>query len=275
MTSAMRDRRVSARMFEAVGDLLREASETIILPRFKALSEGEIEEKTPGELVTVADREAETFIARGLAGLGLSAGVIGEEACSHDASLLEEIHENAVWLIDPIDGTGNFVAGHSPFAIMVALLVDGETVAAWILDPITDRLAMAERGGGAYIDGVRIRTVQDSDLTLRLSGIIGRFMPSDVHAGVMKRAGTFFDLRPGLKCAGAEYPVIALEDRHFAFFWRTLPWDHASGALFLAEAGGMVSRPDGTPYSPGKKGNGLLIAHNPGIWRVARHALFG
>src|SRR3546814_13034053 len=45
---------------------------------------------------------------------------------------------------------------------------DGETVAAWILDPITDRLAMAERGGGAYIDGVRIRTVQDSDLTLRL-----------------------------------------------------------------------------------------------------------
>src|SRR3546814_620137 len=112
-------------------------------------------------------------------------------------------------------------------------------------------------------------------ISLRLSGIIGRFMPSDVHAGVMKRAGTFFDLRPGLKCAGAEYPVIALEDRHFAFFWRTLPWDHASGALFLAEAGGMVSRPDGTPYSPGKKGSGLLIAHNPGIWRVARHALFG
>src|SRR3546814_20388180 len=63
--------------------------------------------------------------------------------------------------------TGNFVAGPSPFAIMVALLVDGETVAAWIRDPITDRLAMAERGGGAYIDGVRIRTVQDSDLTLR------------------------------------------------------------------------------------------------------------
>src|SRR3546814_5784239 len=86
---------------------------------------------------------------------------------------------------------------------------------------------MADRRGGAYIDGVRIRTVQDSDLTLRLSGIIGRFMPSDVHAGVMKRAGTFFDPRPGLKCAGAEYPVIALEDRHFAFFWRTLPWDRS------------------------------------------------
>ena len=109
----------------------------------------------------------------------------------------------------------------------------------------------------------------------RLRGAIGRFMPPAMQEEVTRRVEAEATLLAGLKCAGAEYPLIALGERDFAFYWRTLAWDHAPGALFLEEAGGKATRPDGSPYLPGSTGSGLIAASTPETWEEARRLLLG
>lgn len=258
---------MNSSLITTVGDLIAEVAEAAILPRFRRLEAGEVEEKTPGELVTIADREAEAMLATRLAELMPGARIVGEEAAAADGALLARLDDGPVWLIDPLDGTSNFVEGHSPFSTMVALLVDGETQIAWIVDPVSGRRVVAERGGGTWVDGVRLRTDAALPGTSELSGaILQRFLPTDLKASILSRAVGLARVLPGTRSAGAEYPAIALGEQHFALFWRTLAWDHAPGALILTEAGGKVARLDGSPYRPASAANGLLTAGNAGIW---------
>lgn len=91
-----------------------------------------MEEKSPGELVTVADREAEAWLTPRLAALVPGSRVVGEEAVEADPSLLEGLEGGVAWLLDPVDGTSNFARGEARFAMMAALLRDGEALAAWM-----------------------------------------------------------------------------------------------------------------------------------------------
>src|SRR3569623_1895044 len=149
------------------------------LPRYQALAEREIEEKSPGDIVTIADREAEDALARGLAAILPEARFVGEEVSARAPSLHERLAAGRVWIVDPIDGTANFAAGRPPFAIMVALLDQGEIIASWMHDPLTGRVAAAERGSGAWIDGERIRAAGDVPAREQLHGTISRFFIPD------------------------------------------------------------------------------------------------
>jgi fructose-1,6-bisphosphatase/inositol monophosphatase family enzyme len=259
--------------FERVGALMAEAAERAILPRFRALAQNEIEEKSPGELVTVADRQAEAILTAGLAPLLPGSRVIGEEACAIDPRLIDTLGEGTVWLVDPLDGTGNFVAGRPTFAVMVALLRDGTTQAAWILDPLSGRLARAELGAGAWIGDHRLQATPQAPGS-RLRGSMGRFMPEEMQTRLAERLSTGAERLPGLMSAGVEYPMVGAGERDFAFYWRTLAWDHAPGVLFVNEAGGKAARPDGSAYHPAIEGNGLLAAASPDRWEAAHRLLF-
>jgi fructose-1,6-bisphosphatase/inositol monophosphatase family enzyme len=259
---------------ERVGALMAEAAERAVLPRFRALAQNEVEEKSPGELVTIADREAEAILTAGLAPLLPGSRVIGEEACAIDPRLLDTLGEGTVWLVDPLDGTGNFVAGRPDFAVMVALLRGGEVQAGWMLNPLTGQLARAELGGGAWIGERRLQAVAHVP-GARLSGSMGRFMPEEMQSSLDERLRSGADRLPGLMSAGAEYPMIGAGERDFAFYWRTLAWDHAAGVLFVNEAGGKAARPDGSAYQPAILGNGLLAAASPDRWEAAHRLLFG
>lgn len=256
-------------VLEDVGDMLRTTATTVVMPRFTVLQAGEIELKSANEPVTVADREAETAIGNSLRSILPNARVIGEEACHADPTLLNNLGDGLVWIIDPIDGTANFAAGRPPFAMMVALLQDGETIGSWILDPLSGRLAVAEKGGGAWIDGQRIRTSSEPSDLGNLEGIVsGAFIPSD-HLGLPDKLREAVRLvHPTVRCAGHEYPQVVTGSRQFALYWRTLVWDHAPGALLLTEAGGSVTHLDGSPYLPMRPMTGLLLAHNPLIARA-------
>lgn len=259
---------------EKVGEILRMAAAQAVMPRFAALQPGETEMKSANEPVTIADREAEAIIEQALRSLLPEACVVGEEASSQDQSLLHNLGEGLVWIIDPIDGTANFAAGRPPFAMMVALLKDGEAIGAWILDPLSDSLAVAERGGGTWIGGKRVRTADEPIDTSSLEGIASdAFLPPDRSdlIGTLRSAVAVLD--PTARCAGHEYPLIATGSRHFALYWRTLVWDHAPGALLLTEAGGSVTHLDGIPYSPAIPRAGLLLAHNPTIARALLHLM--
>jgi fructose-1,6-bisphosphatase/inositol monophosphatase family enzyme len=259
---------------DTVGRIMREAADTVIMPRFRRLGSGEVEEKSPGDHVTVADREAERLIAGRLRDLVPGSTVIGEELASERPDVLNSLSVGPVWLVDPLDGTTNFVEGSPVFAVMVAFLQDGETRAGWILQPGEDRLLVAERGSGAFVDGRPLRVGSEPVEAHGLRGAaLNRFMPADVRAAVEARRGAVREMLPGLRCSGFEYPSIAFGEEHFAVFWRTLPWDHAPGAVILSEAGGEVARLDGRPYRPGQEGVGLLVAQNPAVGETVRQVL--
>jgi fructose-1,6-bisphosphatase/inositol monophosphatase family enzyme len=158
---------------------------------------------------------------------------------------------------------------------MVALLADGAAQAGWILDLITDQLAVAEVGAGACLDGVPITTDQDSPPLAALRGNVrSKYLPPAVRVAVDRRVGLLGEALPGTGCAGREYPDVVTGVQDFALFWRTLPWDHAAGDLFTREAGGAVRRLDGGPYLPTDRSPGLLVARNEEVWRQVYAAMF-
>jgi fructose-1,6-bisphosphatase/inositol monophosphatase family enzyme len=98
-------------LIENVSAVLRQAAAEAILPRFRKLTASDVEEKSPGELVTAADHHAERLIGEQLLQLDPSARIVGEEACARNPALASALNQGTVWLIDPLDGTGNFVSG--------------------------------------------------------------------------------------------------------------------------------------------------------------------
>ncbi|MGC4192026.1 MAG: inositol monophosphatase [Thermomicrobiales bacterium] len=250
-------------------------ADEVILPRHQALHDGEVEEKSPGELVTIADREAEVRIAEVLHALHPDAVVIGEEAVETNPGLLAALKTDAIcWLIDPLDGTSNFVNGRREFAVMVALVKARETVASWVWCPL-DRIAyVAERGAGAFRNGTRQQVPPAPHALSEIRGaVLGKFLNPEQRAAGAEAATRFREIGNGQYCAGIEYPLIAAGLQEFVRFQRLRPWDHAPGTLYLEEAGGYIRRWDGTPYSPGTDGTGLLAAADETCWTLVREAL--
>lgn len=250
-------------MMDRVGRLLREVSATLVMPRFASLLSHEIDIKTSGEPVTIADREAETLLTRELTSIISGSRVIGEEACSVNPALLDELNKGTAWVVDPIDGTDNFASGRAPFAMMVALLQDGVSIASWIYDPLNDRLAAAELGGGAWIAGKRICAPPSPSDPGQWHGIVSSaFLPRAQVKTVDSILASVGHVHPTERCAGHEYPLVATGVRDFILYWRTRVWDHAPGALLLTEAGGCAIYLDGDHYNPALARSGLLLTHD-------------
>lgn len=245
---------------DQVGPLLRQIAASVLMPRLGALATGEVFEKTPGEVVTIADQEAEHLLSLGLAEIDGTARAVGEEACSADPALLDGLGAGRVWLIDPVDGTANFAAGRAPFGIMVALIEDGETIASWILDPVQDRLCHAHAGNGAFVNGAKVAASIVPDRT-PIAALATQFMAAEQRQTLTEVAGATMSLVPIPRCAAEHYPRICFGENDIGLFQRTLPWDHAAGVLFLTEAGGAVSRWNGQPYRVDDGGTGLLAAN--------------
>ncbi len=260
---------------DRVTALLREVGATIIMPRFRALKSGEVEEKSPDDFVTVADHESETALIAGLQGILPGSTVIGEEMCHGRPDLLHGLHtiDGPLWFVDPLDGTRNFVDGSPRFAIMVALRQHRETVGAWILRPVDGSLAAAERGAGAFIDGVRITAPgADKEAGALRGAVLTKFLPPEMQERIGHNGRRLGAILPGSMCAGHDYPALARGEMDFVCYWRGLPWDHAPGALFLTESGGSVTRYDGAAFQPDGR-LGLLAAGNAGIAETVRRTL--
>ncbi|MDO6413136.1 inositol monophosphatase family protein [Sphingomonas sp. BIUV-7] len=265
---------MSTALIEPVAALMRQVAAEVVMPRFRALAAHEVIEKGPGDLVTVADRESELRLGEGLAKILPEARMIGEEAVSADASLLDGIGEGLAWIVDPIDGTSNFAEGITPFAIMIALIGDGDVQASWILDPVTGRLLHAVQGGGAFVNGERV-TTRPTGKPLPVAALATQFLPSEVRADFEARTPGRLENVSVPRCAGEQYPRVVLGQNDAALFWRAHPWDHAPGALILTEAGGRIARFDGVAYRPGVPGLGLIAAATPALWDEIRQVLLG
>ena len=248
----------------------RTASERAILPRWRQLAAHEVEAKASGgmlpDVVTVADREAETILAEGLANLLPGATIVGEEACHADPRVFDRLGDPLCWIVDPLDGTNNFAAGTPPFGILVALAERGETIGGWIYDCLSGRFCHAARRGGAFIDGERITAAETGTRPpIAANSLI--YMRPERREAVGKALASDYTLVDIPRCAAEQYPRLVLGENDVAIFERTLPWDHAAGALFVNEAGGKVARPDGSPYRVDEHVRpGLIGAASERLW---------
>ena len=264
---------------DRVIDCLREAAALDVLPRFNALQRHEVMEKQPGDVVTVADLDAEHRLTRLLAGLLAGSVVVGEEAYAKNPAILALLEEDKpVWLIDPIDGTKNFADGSETFCMMVALVEHGQTLMSWIHDPTKGRTAVAQKGAGSFLirdraDAQRLHAVPPTPFSEMTGQINYGCFP---EAERTRKRGIFnetFGTVNRLRCAGHDFLAQCLGERHFALYNRLWSWDHVPGVLLLREAGGYVARTDDQPYRPEDRVRSLLTAGSEQSWRDLKRTL--
>lgn len=254
---------------EAVATIIAEVAAREIQPRFRSLAAHEMREKGPGDIVTIADEQAELALTPRLLDQVPGSIVIGEEAAAKDPEILSKlVHGQLTWVVDPVDGTANFADGKPDFCSMVALLRGDDLLASWIHLPMTGETAMAEHGGGATFAGSilpKLKPISDTP-----SGVVGvgKLSKPALHprAEALRR-----QIRPvkSLRCAGLDYLRLARGEMDFILFGRAWPWDHAPGALLVREVGGMVGDADGDAYRPSiaTAAPGVLSARNEDVWR--------
>lgn len=265
----------SDRLLVDVAELMRETAERDILPRFRLLRDDEIREKAPGELVTVVDGAAEVRLTAGLRALLPDAPFVAEESWGPELTRFSDLADaDNVWVVDPLDGTRNFAAGESSFAIMIALIRRGETVASWIHAPVDGWTVTAQRGAGAELDGVRLHVSAHTTPSAMHGAIHDHFMPPDLRRRV-NAALPQIGQSSTTGCAAHEYVQIARGLKDFALYYRTLPWDHVPGDLVVREAGGSVRQYDGRPFEPLAARPGLLVAPNAAAWNALHALLIG
>ena len=196
------------------------------------------------DLVTEVDRACEDLVLATLRGRFPDHDIVTEER--H----LERTGSSHVWFVDPLDGTTNFAHGYPFFCCSVGLALDGRAVAGAVYDPLREELFTAERGDGAFLNGRPLRVSTASAL---LSSLLVTGFPYDLREDVPAKVrlfNRFVGLARGIRRDGA----AALDLSYVAAgrvdaFWeeRLQPWDMMAGTVILEEAGGRVTRFDGSP----------------------------
>jgi fructose-1,6-bisphosphatase/inositol monophosphatase family enzyme len=233
-----------------VEEAVRKAAAAEIMPRFRQLADHEVDQKSgPHDLVTDADRLAEKYLTEALGALLPGSVVVGEEAVHADPATYEAVRGDApVWIVDPVDGTRQFVHGDDGFCTLIALAQRGVLLASWTYAPARDQLATAIRGQGAHLDGERLfcgAPEPGRDLQVATSH-------PDYTTEEQKRAliGLWTDGVAPRACgsAGLEYLAVARGELDATAFSWEAAWDHAAGILLVEEAGGTHLTRTGEPF---------------------------
>ncbi|HEC14527.1 MAG TPA: inositol monophosphatase [Rhodospirillales bacterium] len=255
--------------FDKVDRIIRETAQDVIMPRFRKLGEKDIREKSPRNLVTIADLESETILSQRLSGLAPGSTIVGEEGVEENPGMLDALKDaGPVWIIDPLDGTNNFVNGKPCFAVIISYCRGGETLAGWIFDPVANVMVQARKGEGAWAGERRLKFAPPPPLDA-MTGRGGKALKKRITLGRKNEKRPERLIRYG--CVGREYQDLCLGWLHFACYQGHLkPWDHGAGVLIHSEAGGHSAiNAEGTPYSPSLsiKKTTLLLAPDKASWK--------
>lgn len=227
---------------------------------FRALAPSQINEKSQNDFVSEADRASEEAIGSFLHSATPEFGLLAEEGGASGASGIR-------WVVDPLDGTANFVHGFPQFAVSVALVRDHEILVGAVYDPMRDEMYSAAAGAGAWCNGVPLRVSERSGLA---GGFLTTGFPFRVHRMLDLYLRVFHDVflavaairRPGAAALDLAHTAAGIFDGFFEFCLS--PWDIAAGALLVREAGGVVSDLDG---AGGIFTHGNVVAAGPGVHR--------
>lgn len=223
----------------------------------------QVSRKGPADFVSNADRSAEEIIYEELINARPTYSFLMEESGEHKGT--DGQHR---WIVDPLDGTTNFLHSIPLFAVSIALERNGVIVAAVIYNPITDELYTAERGAGAWMNNRRLRVAGRKHLADAVvsSGI--KVTGTDDDARTLKQLNHIAPAVAGLRRTGSACIDLAwIASGRFDGYWeaRLSPWDIAAGILIVREAGGFV-----TDYAGNDKSleNGQVVAGNDAIHKA-------
>jgi myo-inositol-1(or 4)-monophosphatase len=211
---------------------------------FGELAELQVAKKAPADFVSAADLKAEQAIFEALSKARPGYGFLGEER-----GMIEGTDKTHRWIVDPLDGTTNFIHAIPHFAINIALEREGAVVAAVTFNPISNDLFWAEKGKGAFLNNEkRLRVAARSRLDDAVLGTGIPFLGKPGHAPFLKELHQISQRVAGVRRFGAAALDLAwVAAGRFDGFWeRGLnPWDLAAGMLLVSEAGGKVTNLEG------------------------------
>ncbi len=239
----------------------------VVLRHFRG-ADLEVRLKAENDYVTRADRESEEAIGALIRRRHPGDHLLGEEGGAHAGGQGER-----QWLIDPLDGTTNFLHGLPVFSVSVACRSGSGLEAAAVLDPVGDNLFTAARGGGAAWNGRPMRVSQREGLRaaflatgypFRARAALGVYL--DVFREIFQHTGAI--RRCGSAALDLAYTAAGIYDGFFEF--RLSPWDLAAGVMLIEEAGGVVSDLDGGARF---LESGNLVAGGPRVWPALRDAV--
>jgi len=237
------------------------AAGTLLRERFRTPRTGVDTKSTPTDMVTDADRAAEGLIKEGIRSEQPDDAILGEETGEAHGS------SGRRWVIDPLDGTTNFLFGIPHWAVSIACEDAEGALVGVVYDPLRDELFAARRGEGATLNGAPIVASDAKDLSRALVGTGFSYLGEERHAAA-RLLPTILPRVRDLRRAGAASLDLAwvADGRLDAFYESGLaPWDSAAGRLLVAEAGGRL---DVMP-ALGPSGKGLIAAA-PGVFDALR-----
>ena len=210
---------------------------------FGELSELQVSRKAPADFVSAADIKAEQTVFEALEKARPGYSFLGEER-----GLVEGTDKTHTWIVDPLDGTTNFLHAIPHFAINIALEREGVVVAAVTYNPVTNELFWAEKGKGCFVNDKRLRVAGRKHLDESVLGTGIPFLGHGQHARFLKELHQISQRVAGVRRFGAASLDLAYvaAGRLDGFWERDLkPWDMAAGVLMITEAGGKVTNADG------------------------------
>lgn len=249
---------------DGILQLLKDTADEVINPRFRALRDEDIETKNgPEDYVTIADREAEQYLTMRLTDLYPDAMVVGEESVFQDPQRRWQLpNADHAFIIDPIDGTRNFVRGRDQHGVILAETCGGLTTRGWIWQPRTGRAYVAERGAGVRLNGEQIHRKHTDRKPL------GASSATAMHG--FDANGALSPVVPSNFACCFDYPAVLEGDIDFMWFKSMHPWDHLAGCLMVTEQGGVSRTLDGLAYTVLSRSRGLLVASDVLVWMTAR-----
>jgi myo-inositol-1(or 4)-monophosphatase len=212
---------------------------------------------SPHDLVTEIDKGSEKLIRNLILTHFPNHAILGEEGVepgpAASVKALEHYSEaEYLWIIDPIDGTTNFVHGFPFFTVSIALAYKGEVIVGVVYDPSHDELFVAEKGKGAYVKGKRMNVSAEPKL---IDSLIGSGFPADRDYALPINMAGIQALAPkvrNIRVAGSAALHLAyVAMGRLSGFWEIglNSWDIAAGALLIQEAGGKITDTQGNPYT--------------------------
>ncbi|GLS82924.1 inositol-1-monophosphatase [Paraferrimonas haliotis] len=212
---------------------------TVITRAYAQMDKVKVEAKGQNDFVTSVDKDAEAAIIAAIHASYPDHSIVAEESGSSQGA-----DTDYLWIIDPLDGTTNFVQGIPHFAVSIALQIKGKTEVAVVYDPLRDELFSAIRGKGAQMNGFRVRVPANNELS---GGIVATGLPfkSRQHTDTyLKIFGEMFNhvadmRRTGSAALDLAYTAAGRTDGYFELALK--PWDIAAGELIAREAGAMVT----------------------------------
>ncbi|MBI3081958.1 MAG: inositol monophosphatase, partial [Gemmatimonadetes bacterium] len=219
------------------------------------------------DYVTEVDRASEQLIAEALTRAVPGSEVLGEELSPQRARRAQSptLPSQLLWVVDPLDGTTNYLHGYPQYAVSIAALVDGQLVAGVVLDVERNLVYHATAGGGAWCDGERLAVSGVTEPSLSLIGTGFPFRSPHLLPRYLRHFTAISAATAGIRRAGsAALDLVDVARGRFEGFWELdlAAWDVAAGTLIVREAGGIVTDLAG---SPDVVCQGSKVAGNPAI----------